>query len=258
MLSQYLQKLGFDEKDTSIYLSLAEMGIQPASVIARKCGLDRVTVYKHLKRLVDRGFIKVYVQRAVQCFGIESYDQLRTYLEERTETDRKLLSEFDTALSVLKSLCDAEALVPRLRIFEGESGIKAFFRDLLFEASEQKIRQVRMLTSNTFDERLGDRSLARYVREFYSDMRGHAIDLDVIEATGTLVPERLENVRAGSFDPDKFPASRGTTNIFLVGSAVYLACYRDTPIGLKIQHREMAQMFHFLFDMLEGRMSAVQ
>ena len=84
-------------------------------------------------------------------------------------------------------------------------------------------------------------------------MKKRKIDLEIFEASGTLIPERLRKVSMESFDPSKLPAAKGTTNIFLAGHAVYLACYKTAPVGLKIKQAEMSQMFHFLFDMFGQR-----
>lgn len=250
MLQQYLQRLGFSEKEQAIYLVLTEIGVQPASIIARRCGLDRVTTYKHLKRLAERGFVKVYHRDAMQCFGVEKFEALQEYLREEVARHEKLLQEFPTVENLLASRRGGDSLVPKLQIFEGEAGMKGFFRDIVYEAKEQHLQQIRMLTSNTFEERLGDVPLSRFVDEFFADIRKCKLDVEILEASGTLIPERVRAVSFTEFQPEKFPAARGTTSIFLVGSCVYLACYKDTQIGMKIKQAEMSQIFHFLFDVV--------
>ena len=110
------------------------------------------------------------------------------------------------------------------------------------------MKQIRMLTSNTFEERLGETPLSTFIQEFYEEVTKKKLDLEIYEASGSLIPERLKKLSIEEFTPERLPAARGTTNIFIVGSAVYLACYKDSQIGLKIQQSEIAQMFHFLFD----------
>lgn len=255
MIDQYLTKIGMNEKEKAIYLTLVEVGVQPASIVARKCKLDRVTTYKNLKKMADKGFVKMYYRDSVQCFGIESFDTLQTYLKERINNFESLIEEFPMAENFLKTLKAEESLIPKLQIFEGESGIKSFFRDLLFEAKEQKLRRICMLTSNTFEERLGEVPLSKFVDEFFSEVQRRKLDLDILEASGTLVPERIRKVSFQDFRPEKFPAARGTTNVFLVGHAVYIACYGSSQIGLKIKQSEISQIFHFLFDFIRLKAS---
>ncbi len=254
MLEQYLHKVGLDEKEQRIYLALAEMGVQPASVIARKCRLDRVTTYKHLKKLAELGFVKIYYEHSTQRFGVESFEHIEMHLKEQKQSTEELINEFPLIHGVLQGLKDKQQLIPKLQIYEGENGIRSCFRDLLFEVKLQKLKQVRMLTSNTFDERLGGKKLSTFVSQLFDDIRKQKIDVEIFEATGAMIPERLQQVSLATLDPEKLPAARGATNIFLVGQVVYLTCYKQSQIGLKIKHAEISQIFHFLFDMM-GKMS---
>lgn len=141
-------------------------------------------------------------------------------------------------------------MIPRLQIFEGESGIKSLFRDMLFELREQNIMQIRMLSANTFEEWTGDETLTKIVREFFEDVRREHIDIELFEVTGSLVPERIRKQDITDLDPSSIPVARGTTNIFIVGHSVYIASYKSSHIGLKIKQAELSQIFHFLFDVL--------
>lgn len=250
MLTDYLEQLDFSQKDKKIYLVLAELGVQPASVVARRSGIDRVTAYKHLKKLSERGFVKTYVRNGVQAFGIESFDAIEEYLKHQIEQNQGLLSQFPTALNILRSLKGQEDMVPRLQMFEGETGIKSLFRDMLFELKEADILQIRMLSSNTFEEWVGDEPLSKTVRAFFEDVRDRNIVIELFEATGGLIPERVRLVPPEELNLSNLPIARGTTNIFVVGHTVYLATYKGGQVGLKIKHADLSQIFHFLFDYL--------
>lgn len=250
MLTDYLQKLHFTDKEQKIYLVLAELGVQPASIIARRSGLDRVTAYKHLKKLSERGFVKTYVRNGVQAFGIENFDAIEDYLQNQIELNQDLIKQFPTALNILRSLKGQEDEVPRLQMFEGEAGIKSLFRDMLFELKEGEILQMRMLSSNTFEEWVGDEPLSKTVREFFKDIKEQSVAVELFEATGGLVPERVRKVPYDELDLGNLPIARGTTNIFVVGHNVYLATYKGGQVGLKIKHADLSQIFHFIFDYL--------
>jgi len=251
MIDKYLSKLGFSEKEVLIYLALAEIGTNPASIIAKKCNLDRITTYKNAKNLADRGFIRIYYDNGIQMFGIDDFDRLKKYAEENANMYKKISDEYDTISGILKSFKVEEDIIPRLEIFEGDSGIKRFFRDIIFELKSNDVKQLRMLTSNTFQERLGDVELSKFISEFYKELNTAKIDVEIYEASGNLIPERLNKITSSdNFDLRKLPATRGTTHIFIAGHAVYLACYKNSQIGLKIKQNEISQMFHFIFDML--------
>jgi hypothetical protein len=251
MLQQYLSQLGLPEKEQRIYLALAELGVQPASSIARRVKMDRVTTYKHLKRLTTLGLVKVYYTHAIQHFGVESPEAIEKLLKEREESIKGMLSDFPLIDKQIKALESDEPVIPRVQVFEGQSGIQSCFRDILHELGVQGVRQIRMLSTNTFSEKLGNVPLSKFTSEFLVAIKKKRIDMDVLEATGTLIPERMEHRLTAELNPEKLPAAGGATHIFLAGTAVYLLTFKETPIGLKIKQQEMAHVFHFLFDMMK-------
>lgn len=250
MLTQYLEKLDFTEKERTIYMVLAELGVQPASVIARRCNLDRVTTYKHLKKLSERGFVETYFRDGVQCFGIESFDAIEEHLKDGVEKYEELMEQFPTALNLLKSIKSQEDIIPKLQMFEGEAGIKSLFRDMLHELTAGELKQLRMLSSNTFEEWVGDEPLSKTVKEFFHDLGKQHIEVELFEATGGLIPEHVRGIPFEKLDLGNLPIARGTTNIFLAGHTVYLATYKGGQVGLKIKQAELSQIFHFIFDLL--------
>lgn len=250
MIKDYLSQLGFTDKEQSLYLALAELGVQPASVVAQKCSLDRVTAYKNLKKLVTRGFVKTYYQNGIQTFGIESFGALETAVKDKLDSFSELKKEFPLIEGVLKSIQQKEQAVPQLQVFQGETGIKNLFKDMLYEIQDEKIGQLRMIASNTFDERLANIPLTRFVSDFFTEIKNRKVDIEIFEASGNLIPEHLAHIETQNFDPQKLPAARGTTNIFLVGTALYVACYKTNQVGIKIKQPEIGQIFHFLFDVI--------
>ena len=258
MIDDYLQQLGFDEKERTIYLVLAEIGVQPASVVARRCKLDRVTTYKHLKKLGEQGFVKIYFRDGVQCFGIESFDAIEKHLKDKSQYFSGLIDNLPTAMNILKSLQGGEEVIPKLQLFEGDSGIQGLFRDMLYEIKHQEILQIRILNSNTFEEKLNDPLLNKAAREFFEELKEHSYDVELFEATGGLVPEHLRILPFEAIDFDNLPVALGTTNIFLVGSIVYVGTYKSSKIGLKIVQSDLSQIFHFLFDLYKKQDALLQ
>jgi DNA-binding Lrp family transcriptional regulator len=252
MLREFLSSLGLSDKETQIVLALAELGTQPASAVARRAALDRVTAYKNLRKLADRGLVRIYYRDAVQCFGLESLEVIEGLLREHAEKAQEIADRFPTAAQLLKSLGGHGAEIPKLEIFEGNRGMQGFFRNLLQEIEQHGIRQVRVLTSNTYEEKIADEKLRTTLETFFVDIRKRGIGIEFFEATGGMVPEQLRRLPS-TLSPEDLLRSQGTTNVFLAGTAVYLASYRGNKIGLKVQHHDLSQIFHFLFDLLGKR-----
>jgi sugar-specific transcriptional regulator TrmB len=245
-----LQQIGLSEKEQAVYLALAELGMQPASALARHCGFDRVSTYRYAKKLSDMGLLKIFVRDGVQYFASAWGEGVASHLRDRMQEYEHMLGQVDDVDRQLHGMSHGESAAPKLQIFEGKAGLKSLFRDVLFEAKEQKILRLRMLTSNTFDQQLGNVPLSKFTREFFDDLQDRGLGIEIVEASGTLLPEYLRKVAPDDFHLDTIPAARGATSVFLVGNAIYLACYEDTQIGLKIKHGGLSQIFHFLMDAL--------
>ena len=181
---------------------------------------------------------------------MSEFAAIKRLFEERQERYESLLGEFPQMEQLLKAHAAEQAFIPKLQVFEKAAGIKQLFRDMFFVAKQADLRLIRMLTSNTFEEKLAQQSLAKYIQEFYSDLEGANITLDVYEATGSLIPERIIRSKQRTFDPSKLPATRSTTSMFLVGHTLYLASYGSLEVGLKIEHDHISQIFHFIFDFI--------
>ena len=244
----YLHSIGLAKKEIQLYLALAEINAQPASIVAKHCNMDRITAYKNLKKLCTRGILKTYYRDGIQCFGIERIDAIKDLLIEEKEKKASLLEEFGSFKTLLEQNTKEYAEPPRTEVFEGTSGIKRMFRDILYEIKHNELKQLRMLTTNTFDEKIGNTSLGDYISEFFEDIQKMKIHIEAFEATGTLIPERIQKSSFVDRDISSLPAARGTTNIFIAGHTVYLSSFKKNAIGLKIKQQEMSQIFHFLFD----------
>lgn len=254
MLQEYLTKIGLNDKESRIYEALCALGSQPASVLARRLSLDRVVTYKHLKKMAEQGLLKVSIRDSVQCFSVTGGEGIHAWLQEQLSGTQTLLEELPLIAKTIAGLKQNESRLPKLEIFEGKSGMQGFFRDMLYEAKQQGVLRIRMLASNTFDERLGNMPLSKFMGGFLSDAAKANVQIDILEASGAVLADHIRRVLPSGFNPDTLPASRGATNVFLVGAALYLASYEDVQLGLKIRQEGMSQIFHFFFDML-GRMA---
>jgi hypothetical protein len=208
-----------------------------------------VTTYKDLKKLAMRGLVTTYFRDGVQCFSVENLDVLQEQAKEKVQLYEKLLEDYPTVRQVLESMRSPKNILPKLRLFEGEAGIKALFRDVLFELRAGNIHQIRMLSTNTFEEQRGDEVLQQSAQSFFADLKKNKITVELFEATGGLVPEHLE--RVGNVDTEtNLPIVHGTTGLFLVGQTIYLVSWKGGHVGLKIAQSDLSQIFHFIFDLL--------
>ena len=71
MLEKILQKLGLNDKEIKIYLTILKLGPSPVRAIAQTADINRGTTYDILKHLRDLGLVSYYHKDKHQYFIAE-------------------------------------------------------------------------------------------------------------------------------------------------------------------------------------------
>lgn len=133
---EILQNLGLKKKECNVFLCSLKLGQQPASIIARTLGLNRVTVYVILKRLIQKGIIHSCTKRGVHFFSALSPQELIDYADRKSEEWKNTSDKISNLLPELLHLAPMSANLPKIRFYEGIEGIKEVYRDTLKNTSE--------------------------------------------------------------------------------------------------------------------------
>lgn len=134
-ITQLLQDLGLTDKEPDVFLALLKTpGVQPASVIARKVDLNRVTVYKTLVKLAQMGLVTKTMKFGITCFFAEDPDKvLENLLKKRKDQLQTLGQQLLAVLPEIKNLRQQELYIPKVRFYEGAEGVKRVYEDTLIE-----------------------------------------------------------------------------------------------------------------------------
>ncbi len=127
-LNDVLENIGLSEKGATIYLATLELGDSPASDIALRAKLNRVTAYDILKKLIKRGFISSYIKNQVTYFAATDPELIR-------EDYRSKYMDLKEALPSLRRL-HGKTSHPKIRYYEGLEGIKKVYSDTLKSKTE--------------------------------------------------------------------------------------------------------------------------
>lgn len=131
MLKTILQKIGLTDKDSEVYLACLELGTQPASVVAKKAGLKRPTTYLILEGLLKKGLVSEYTGSNVKYFTAVSPEYLLNYVEKQRRELTGHQRELENFLPQFQSLSNPYSVNPKVRFFEGMSGIERVMNDTL-------------------------------------------------------------------------------------------------------------------------------
>lgn len=134
-LRAVLHHIGFQGKEVDIYMTAVRLGMQPASVIAEKIGVNRVTTYSALKKLVERGLAHTTVKGGLQYFAVESPDNLLAYVGRKEEEWHVLRSKLQTALASMQPEQTQFTAPLTAASYQGLEGCKTLF-SLAFRAQK--------------------------------------------------------------------------------------------------------------------------
>lgn len=248
----FFQQLGLDEKTSNVLLSVIKLGAQPASIIAKHSKLDRTTTYRILKQLAQKKLLAESSHKGTSVFYLEKISDINHFLQEQQKQLQTLSSSFEQIIPELSAMRSSVQELPRIQIYEGFERLEVFFRDIINRALEQELLLIRILGSNTFFQKLERKEMGELTKNFQKELKSHAIEADILIAQGNLTREWL--TKMDSFEAmANLPAAGGATNVILVGESVFMVSFRDFPVAIRIDHPDIAQTMHFLFDIAEKK-----
>lgn len=126
-MRELLLKLGFNEKEISIYLCLLEFGQCSASKIAGKLTTPKATVLFILKNLVDRGYVQRSQKGRTQYFEAKPED-LKKHKQQELAEQSSSLAKVIPLLEEFKTPYSSE---PKVTFYEGIENCKKAYRQIL-------------------------------------------------------------------------------------------------------------------------------
>jgi sugar-specific transcriptional regulator TrmB len=126
-----LERLGLTEPEIAVYLASLELGPRPASVIAKRANLKRGHAYNVLNSLAEKGIIQQFEKNHVRYYSSSSPQSLLSILEVKELEFKQDKEIFLSYLPVLENLKRPSISEPRVRIYQGLSGIREALDDTL-------------------------------------------------------------------------------------------------------------------------------
>ena len=139
-----LSTLGFDEKETAVYIALLELGEVTVSAIVRKSNIKRTTVYAIIETLERRGLIGYTKHNKRTFYFAEDPRLLSDQLEEKKE-------RLNAVLPQLLALSGRFTKKPKIRYYEGKEGIEHVYKDTLLYQNQELVGWVTSRAIHAFD-----------------------------------------------------------------------------------------------------------
>ena len=118
-ITEVLNQIGLNQKESSVYLALLELGTADVSDIAKKAGIKRPTGYLILEDLKAKGMVS-HVPAKIHLFTAESPEKLSGELYKKQELFKRFLPN-------ILALYNAKKEKPQVRMYEGKEGISLVY-----------------------------------------------------------------------------------------------------------------------------------
>lgn len=130
------KKLGLNDKEATVYLSLLEHGASSVRDLAGVTNLNRGTAYDILKKLQEAGLVSFFHKDTKQQFVAEDPNKILKLLAVREDELKTAEEKIKELIPELKSLQEKGGGKPVTKFYEGRAGIKFILDDILSSIKE--------------------------------------------------------------------------------------------------------------------------
>lgn len=187
VIQRSLAFFGLGSTEVDVYFATLILGTAPASKIALKAGINRVTAYQALQRLVESGLANKHTRRgsSVQYFTVESVDALIQKLEEKKQKTDAQLKELQDHRVELHALYDHASIAPEVSLYTGKEGVKTVIMDTLAQQRKETLSFASGSSLLSFDR--------DFIQQYYDKRVGMKIPTKGIIPGTPAVKERFHN-----------------------------------------------------------------
>jgi len=153
VLATTLFQLGCNEKHMRFYKAALEMGVASLVEIAKKARLQRSTAYLIASEMVDLGLVSENHKAYRKLYVAAEPDALLRKLEAKHRQIGRGTIALREALPELRAAHQTTATRPRVRTFEGKTGLVTILGDILSKQQEILLWTNQEAERQFFDER---------------------------------------------------------------------------------------------------------
>ncbi|MGY8868831.1 MAG: TrmB family transcriptional regulator [Pseudomonadales bacterium] len=142
-----LERLGFDQREITIYRALLSLGPSPIRSIADKAGINRGTTYDCLKGLLQKGIVSYLPKGKRRLFSPRNPEVLLQLAEQRQHEIENTIQQLKTSIIPELNHLKPDFSAANVQFYEGDDGIEFVLRDILSSVSKSNERHYSVFSS---------------------------------------------------------------------------------------------------------------
>jgi sugar-specific transcriptional regulator TrmB len=234
-----LIRLGFNQNEARVYLSLAKYGQSDAHQIIKDTKFHKNIVYDNLDKLINKGLVTYIIEGKKRIFSISSPDML---VEHVNENINKLNEKKNLAIGISNEIKANQRILPQKQeasILRGKDGIRAYHKEIIknqksyfiFGAPKQSV------------EIMGDHFWENFeVKRIDKKIKVSMIFNSSLEDFGKKHENKYTDIRI--FDKDFEPLTQTDVH----KDKVAIIVWSETPLLFLIEDKEVAKSYKQYFE----------
>ena len=241
-----LERFGLSPDEATVYQTVLALGHPKVTQIAQKISKQRTATYFHIKKLVERGFLReAQVDR--------HFEYIATPPKELAATFDRWTTDFKSLVPQLEALQTIEKEVPVVEIKESKQGYYNIYDEIsslpegssfrVIEGKEALADELTLLSDkewSTFFQRIIDRNIT--TRGVFTEESLALPSAKLSEANQQLLKKRRWEVR---ILPE---ASLPMQKLLFIYANTIAFLFPETSLVVTIKHKGIAQVMAAMFD----------
>lgn len=243
---KFLQGLGLDQDESTLYLTLAQKGMLTPLELSRASGVDRAKVYRRLERLEDLGVVEVILDEHTKRFQAADVSLLKRLLEQKEEDMKSLRNQFSDIETFLTGSIGKNNPETKVLFYKGVDGI----RRMLWHHLRAK-GEIVGYTYRPFVEITGSQYLKKWLHEFAKkrlSFRGLFSD-EYVKAQRVMRVKEDYQLSTERYVPSSVLNIDYQTDIYN-DVVAYYNWYEGELFGIEIYNKKIARMQKQIFEIL--------
>lgn len=242
LIKDTLSDLGLTEKEITFFLANYLLGPSSINSIAKRSRLERSTTYLVAQDLIKKGFIiEDFKQYNKSLTTVEPQVLIRMLAAKQRKIGRHELA-LQENLPTLQALYQASEIRPRVRTYEGATGIISVWKDILSVSQEVLLWTNQETEINFFTE--------QHHRLFIQERLKQKISLRALAVNNNkganLLKKDYELNRTTRLLPEHVVFSAET---YLYGNKMAVIDYKKDIIGIVIESEPIVSAQRAIFEM---------
>jgi sugar-specific transcriptional regulator TrmB len=247
MLEKYLQDIGLNEKEASLYLALIQVDHASVMDLSEKTKIKRSTVYIVIDSLQKKGLVSETTVGKKTHYQAEPPERLETYVERRRVILEEQAKRLKDIIPQIKTVQRETGERPIVKYFEGRDGIISSNEEFLQTQQDEK-KTFLIYPKDLLDDIFTTQERAKYKNLRLS--RGIQSKVIYTNSRGD-IPEDGTGQRL-RIDEAKYPI---TCDIAIYGNKVKIAILGKFLSGILIESADFAMTMKSLVDYIHDHKS---